>query len=222
MKKVCQLLTMSSMMLVFSGCVSTKPLPLAQNAIVSSNAKTLKVIQRQQHKFIIQTPTKAMLNSGLMTAFAVNSLSNDVAIKYHIVDPAVYIREKLATSLALKENLIVTQAVETSTTTNIDKLSQENASSDLLLDVFTGFWGANYFSLGWGTYTASHTTTFRLIDTKTRKVISKGVCKNEPIQKKDGVSYKELLANNAQWIKTHFQTSAEACVTLFEKQALQI
>ena len=82
--------------LMLSGCVSTKIVPLKQDLVADLQGGSIVTTRRAKPDFSAMTAGKAMF--GLIGAAAMISSGNSIVAENEIEDPARYIGEKLVAS----------------------------------------------------------------------------------------------------------------------------
>lgn len=202
-----------------AGCVSTKNVPVSDEAMTSMNGKSLAVAKRDRPKFAAMTAGKAMF--GLVGAAAMIEAGNRIVAENNVNDPAVYIANVLAADLARESGLVVDASLDAVTDSkDVAELAGEYQQYDYLLDVRTVDWSFGYFATDWNNYRVMYSAKLRLIDTRNRKVVAEGFCSRIP-EKSDGApSHEQLLANQAQLLKSELSLAAEHCITELGAKAL--
>lgn len=202
-----------------AGCVSTKNVPVSDEAMTSMNGKSLAVAKRDKPHFMAQTAGKALF--GLVGAAAMIEAGDRIVAENDVDDPAVYIANVLAADLARESGLVVDASLDAVTDSkDVAELAGEYQQYDYLLDVRTVDWSFGYFATDWNNYRVMYSAKLRLIDTRNREVVAEGFCSRIP-EKSDGApSHEQLLANQAQLLKSELSLAAEHCIAELGAKAL--
>ena len=191
-------------LMAFTGCVSTKIVPLQQARMANLQGKTLTVAKREKPSFSAVTAGKAAF--GLIGATAMIVKGNSIVQENNVEDPAGYIATELAGDLANAHSMTVVPA---------------GSAADILLDVQTVNWSFTYFPTDWNSYRVIYTAKLRLLDARSRKVLAEGFCARIP-EKSDGApGYDELLADQAARLKQELTAGADHCIAEFRSKVLQ-
>jgi hypothetical protein len=208
-------------LLLSSGCVSTKNIPLDIKQIKSLNNKVAGETKRRKPSFVALTPTKAIF--GVVGAGFALRAGNEIIRRNNIEDPAGYISKVLIQDFAKKYQLDITHSdVPLVGGESIAALSSQYSDSDIdiLLDVKTINWQMLYFPFKQKKYRVIYTAKLRLIDVKAEKVIAASFCAVIPNDKEKAFSYNRLLDNNAEQVKVALKEHANFCIEEFRQKAL--
>ena len=191
-------------LVMLTGCVSTKIVPLQQARMATLQGKTLTILKREKPSFAATTAGKATL--GIIGAVAMVAKGNSIVRENDIADPAGYIAEQLAGDLANAHSMTVVPAGE---------------SADVLLDVQTVNWGFAYFPTDFDNYRVLYGAKLRLMDNRSRKVLAEGFCGRKPEKSDSAPGYEELLADQAARLKQELTASADHCIAEFRSKVLK-
>jgi hypothetical protein len=191
-------------LLVFTGCVSTKMVPLQQGRMASLQGKTLTVEKRERPPFGAITAGKAAF--GFIGATAMLVKGNSIVEGNNIEDPAGYIAKELAGDLASAHSMTVVPA---------------ESGADILLDVRTVNWSFAYFGTDWNNYRVIYSAKLKLIDNRSRKVLAEGFCARVPEKSDSAPGYDELLADQAARLKQELRAGADHCIAELRSKVLR-
>lgn len=202
-----------------AGCVSTKTIGVAPNVLDHYHGDTVTVTHRGEGGFLAQTSGKAMI--GAIGAVAMIHAGNEIIHEDQVPDPAASIAQALQADL-VRENGMKSVDMSVSTdTTDALKLASQYENADLLLDVYTTYWGFVYFPTNWTHYKVLYIARMRLIDTKTAKVLATGFCSRKPESSaSEAPTYAELLGDHGALLKKELAQAAETCAEQFGQKVL--
>lgn len=196
---------------LLTGCVSTKIIPLDEAAIAARKGGTIVASERATPGFSAVTAGKAAF--GLIGAAAMVSAGNEIVRTNGVADPALYISERLLADLAGAHALNVQQKNGALADTNEpDKLAKLYPGADLVLDVQTVNWSFGYFPTDWNSYRVIYSVKLRLLDTKKGRMVAEGFCARVPEMSDGAPSHEKLLADNAAVLKQELATAADYCL----------
>jgi len=208
-------------LIVLSGCVSTKIIPIDHAGLVANKPSTIVITNRTKPNFSAYTPGKAML--GIIGAMAMTSKGNKIIANNAIDDPSRLIGSIIASDISSKYDLkllddgsIITETMKPS------KISKLYPNSDLILDVKTTKWMFTYFPADFSHYRVIYNAKIRLINAKDSSILAEVNCSRLPKEKKGAPSYDEMLANNAKILKSELKIAVDYCVNEFRTKALNI
>ncbi|MGR2741091.1 hypothetical protein ACUY1T_21795 [Billgrantia sp. Q4P2] len=200
------------------GCVSTNTVPMDTAQVEQTSPSSITTSSREKPSFLAMTAGKAMVG-GLVGAAAMMIAGNNIVEENEIEDPAGYISNGLAASLAerfgieqVDENDFVTKE------TGVAGLSRDYAASDLLVDVETLGWGFSYYPSAMRTYLVSYSARLKVIDTRSMQAVAEAHCRRWPDKTDDSPSHAELLANGAERLKQELMAAADSCMREFENK----
>ena len=202
-----------------AGCVSTKTVGVAPNALAQYRGATVTVAHREKGGFIAQTAGKAMF--GAIGAVAMIHAGNELIRDDQVPDPAVSIGQALESDLAGQDGLKTVDTTVSTDTVDVSKLASQYKDADLLVDVVTTYWGIVYFPTNWSHYKLLYSVKLRLIDTKQAKVIAEGFCTRKQETSPDAAPTKaQLLDNQAAGLKKELADAGSYCTEEFREKAL--
>lgn len=202
-----------------AGCVSTKTVGIAPNALAQYRGATVTVAHREKGGFIAQTAGKAMF--GAIGAVAMIHAGNELIRDDQVPDPAVSIGQALESDLAGQDGLKTVDTTVSTDTLDISKLASQYKDADLLVDVVTTYWGIVYFPTNWSHYKLLYSVKLRLIDTKQAKLIAEGFCTRKQETSPEAAPTKaQLLDNQAAGLKKELADAGSYCTEEFRQKAL--
>lgn len=207
-------LSLFAAMLLLSACASTQNLAVSPDALQAMQGKSLVLIQAETPGFVAMTSGKGMFAvAGVGAAVAEG---NKMVRENGISDPAMQISQTLAAGLASDYGLQVHEDARAANTDDIDAVVSLADGNDFALEVATNGWSYIYDGFNFGDYFVGYSSKLRLIDVRSAKVISSGLCAYDA--KKAGkapVSHEALLADEAAYIKQELSDAASICVQEF-------
>jgi hypothetical protein len=214
-------LTIAVLLILSTACTKVSTTSMNPGLGQALRNRQVVITQRERPNFVAETPGKAML--GLTGAALMVVAGNSIVRENAIEDPAVHIARQLSDVL---EQHYATRTLADALQTkekDIAKICSAKPDADLILDVRTLSWSASCFMTSWNKYKVTYTVSVRLIDAKSRKVIAEGAFGRVPAKATpDAPTHKELLANNAAWLKAELNRDAELCVQDFKKRILLV
>lgn len=200
----------------FIGCASTRNIAIDASNSSALKGKSLILVKRKSPSFIAMTSGKGMFAVAGVGAAA--SAGNKLVKEKNIEDPALSISQSVAKILQSRyDSVVVGTTKETSDSGDIKDIATLSSGHDYALDVVTNGWSFIYDGFNFSSYLVGYSAKLRLIDIKTAKVLSEGLCVYD--WKKAGkktVTYEELLENNAAVIKTHLSESIQHCTEFYD------
>lgn len=201
------------------GCVSTKTIGVAPNVLNQYHGSSVAVTHRGEGGFLAQTAGKAAF--GAIGAVAMIHAGNQIIHEDQVPDPAATIEEALQADLVRENGMKSVDIDVPADTTDPSKLASQYENADLLLDVYTTYWGFVYFPTNWAHYKVLYTARMRLIDTKTAKVLATGVCSRKPESSaSEAPTHSELLDDHGALLKKELAQAAETCAEQFGQKVL--
>lgn len=201
------------------GCVSTKTVGVAPNVLDGYHGDSLTVSHRGEGGFLAQTSGKAMF--GAIGAVAMIHAGNELIHEDQVPDPAGSIARTLQGDLVRRNGMKSVDTTVSTDTTDVAKLASQYQSADLLLDVYTTYWGFVYFPTNWAHYKVLYTARMRLIDTKSAKVLATGFCsRKQETSPTAAPTYSELLGDHGALLKKELAQAADTCAEEFGQKAL--
>ena len=204
---------------ILSGCVSTKNIPIAQDAIPAEPTHRVIISERDKPDFAAQTAGKASI--ALIGAFAMISSGNAIVAANNIEDPAHYIAEELLKTLSTRYKIeILNDDIPVIEGESPEAIAELYKAADYVMDVRTINWSFGYFPTDWDNYRVIYSTKMRIIKTATNEVIAEGFCARIPDQDENSPSYDDLLANEAERLKAELIIAADYCIDHFRKETI--
>ena len=202
-----------------AGCVSTKTIGVAPNVLSQYHGDTLTVSHRGEGGFLAQTSGKAMF--GAIGAVAMIHAGNELLHEDQIPDPSVAIAQDLQADLVRENGMKSVDNSVSTDSTDVSKLAAQYQRANLLLDVYTTYWGFVYFPTNWAHYKVLYTARMRLIDTRSAKVLATGFCSRKPEgSASEAPTYSELLGDHGALLKKELAQAAATCAEQFGQNAL--
>lgn len=208
---------LSALAVVASGCTIPTKQPLAAVNIPAINDQSMAPTTREKPSFVAMTAGKAAF--ALFGAFAMIAEGNQIVEKNQIDDPANAIASALTSSLSEKYGA---KAIPAAITVNSEDAAQISASAKdkarYLVDVQTIGWGFGYFPTDWSHYRVFYNAKARLIDAQSKSFIAEGFCKRFPAEQEGAPTYDELMANEAALLKEKLSKAMSECVTSLQAE----
>ena len=206
---------------VLVGCVSTKERPMTETIENELKSHSVIVTKRDLPDFSAMTAGKMMF--GLLGAAAMISQGNEIVQENNISDPADYISAELLTALSKKYELkLIDNNGKEVKGEGASDLIQIYTGADFILDMRTINWSFSYFSGDWNNYRVIYNAKLRIIDTKKGESVAEGFCSHIPDKNENGPSRQELLANQAERLKSELMIAANYCISYFKENTLKI
>lgn len=122
-------------------------------------------------------------------------------------------------SLAMSEKLTEQLSQRYGTTTVSTVLAQAAPGvADYSLHVTTSDLNMAYYMTSPSHYRILFLTYITLIDNKTQKPVSTGVCQNQPDQTPASATYEEMLANDGERAKRELAAGADFCAQKLQRE----
>lgn len=216
--------------LFFTGCVSTRNLPISEQQIQYLEGRTLTVSTRVPPQFSILTNAQG-LTFGLTNALGVPilpSLSVDpteALIEGNVVvDPSRMVAKSLAEKLGEQYSVVLAENDRAAINTSKDaEISAAYAgSADILIDVQTTYWSCIYVPLKWGKYRIGYMAKMRMIDLHDGKTISEGFFTWETPDEYPLPTYDEVFQDDAKELRKQLEMATHDAVGFFEKEILRM
>jgi len=218
----CKIIILGISLIVFFGCVSTKNLPLPENTISRETIQSFIVTKRDKPHFIAQTTGKALIG-GLVGALAATSAGDELVRENGIEDPAHYIGAEIYETMATRYRTErITDDIALLEDGDLDEIGRLYGAAAYVIDVETTNWGLTYFPTDWNNYRVVYHAKLRIIDPSDKQVLAEGFCSRVPEQDKNSPSYKEMIANNAERLKTELKIAADYCKDQFLRETLNL
>lgn len=160
---------------------------------------------------------------GLIGGLAMISAGNKIVKDHQIEDPANLIRQELISALVAQRGLTLIETKDIVAESGDAKvLASKYKQADTLLDVQTINWSFGYFATDWNNYRVVYSVKLRMIDTRSGKMLAEGFCSRIPEKSADAPNYEQLLANDAERLKSELHKSAESCLGELKTNALKL
>ena len=189
---------MVGLTITIAGCASANKTIDAAGVTSLQNQK-LVVTTGDRPKFVAKTPASSFLaTQGVVGFLAVHMMSDDIAVKHGIEDPAIAISNKLQTRLKGNHKMQVVKKAE---------------SAQFELKVMSTAFGAGNKPFSTTEYVVDYNANAQLRDIRSNKLIAEASChikKNTPTDEKLP-NYDELFANNAARLKAELNRKVERC-----------
>lgn len=206
---------------ILSGCVSTKNIPIPKDAIPEEPTHSVIISEREIPDFAAQTAGAASF--GLLGALAMISEGNNLIEEHDVEDPASYIGNEVLKALATKYKIeLLSDNIPLVDDEDPESIAQLYKEAGYVLDLRTINWSFGYFPTDWNNYRVIYSAKLRIIKTATSEVLAEGFCSRIPEQDETSPSYDELLANNAERLKSELIVAADYCIDHFIKETLDI
>ena len=206
-------------LIMFSGCVSTKSVPVKEKDLASVQGGSVTTSSREKPAFAAMTAGKAMF--GAIGGAAMVAAGNKLVKENNVEDPAAFIAQELLKGFADANAMTIVGSDDVITSgTKPAELAKQYSSADVLLDVQTINWSFAYFPADWNSYRVIYSAKLRLVDTKKKKLLAEGFCSRVPDKTDDAPSHEQLLADQAARLKSELAIAADHCIATFRKDVL--
>lgn len=212
-------ISIMSMALMASGCVSINKQPLDAKSSQTLKNQSVATTNRNLPNFAAMTPGKAAF--AIVGAAAMIAEGNKIIAENDVKDPADTIAAELTKSLETSYGAkIIAAPVKVNDDDVQSVISTAKGVSKYLLDVQTINWNFAYFPTDWTHYRVMYTAKARLIDAESKNVIAEGFCKRIPDSNTNAPTYDELLQNNAERLKKELNAAAQECIKNLKSEML--
>jgi len=166
------------------------------------------------------TPLKAITSGfqkdGSYQKNIVDNLYNDNNGTFSIAN---YMSVNIAKDMSTKYSLILNAANNGDTSHySIEDFASKLADSDYIIDIYVFNWNVMYYKFRFGKYYITLISRMRLIDTKTKKVISFGFCQKETQYDKDHpLTFDLLFDNHAKGLIQETKKLSNSCLNQYKK-----
>lgn len=194
-----------------------KPVPLSATDAAALQGKTVALTVHERPSFSAMTAGKATF--GLFGAGAMISAGNQLIDDNGVADPAILVREQLATALGEVYGAQV-QEPDTAPTkaTKPKQLAALHPQADYVLDVRSGGWMYAYYPTDWNSYWIGYSAQVQLIDTRTARQVSNLACNATTQKHVNSPSRDDMHGNGAQLLKDVTTALGWTCVQLLAKE----
>ena len=187
--------------LFLAGCAVSKQLKMdAQSPSLKGKTMAVQVLKPSKLRTIMVGET--LLQPGAIPAMIIHAVSEDVARKYAVPNPANQIANDLAQRLRSRYGVI--------RTSNAKK-------ADFLLKVNNYHWEIKHHPILWTRYAPYMNVSAKLVDKRTGKTLAAGYCIQMTAETPHR-SLDDLLARNAALLKRDIRTLAKKCAQKISRQ----
>lgn len=204
-----------------SACVSTRTSQLSDTTGNTWHGKSVAVTARPTPDFVAMTAGKAAF--ALVGAVAMIEAGKTIVAENGIQDSQPYMSQEILK--AAIEQFGVTAATMppiVTDTTDVPKLAQAAAGSDLLFDVQSMGSSFRYLPLDWSHYYVDFNVKLRIIDVHSKSIVAEGFCHRPGDDDKHPPTKDELLANKAALLKEKLKAHWDSCVAEFDTKVLNV
>ncbi len=199
----------------------TKTDAISDADATAMRGKTVAITLHERPDFTAMAPGKVM--TGLIGAFSMTATGNKLVSSNNVQDPARILREQLANALRDTYGALP-QAVDDVETksTRADELAKLHPQSDYILSVKTLGWSYAYFPTAFNRYWTHYLVETRLVDSRSGRLVSKGVCATHTRPNPIRPSIEQLHANQAQLLKDMLDASAWFCAREIAQKGFRV
>ena len=148
---------------------------------------------------------------------------NKLVNSNNVQDPARIVREQLANALRDTYGALPQAVDETETkSTQTGELAKLHPQSDYILSVKTRGWSYAYFPTAFDRFWTHYIVETKLVDSRSGRLMSKGVCATHTRPNPIRPSIEQLLANQAQLLKDMLDASGWFCTRELAQKALRV
>lgn len=208
-------------MILGTGCVSTKNVASKKGDLARFQGATLALTTRPTPDFADFKPSNAMF--GAIGGLASVASGNDLIRENRVPDPAAKIGSELAAHLSAKYGVQVVPGLASAEVdgTSVAEIAAPFAGkAALLLDVQTVNWSCVYLPLNWTRYRVIYTVKVRVIDVAKRQTIAEGFHAWQTPESMENPKYDELFANQAERLRKQLDIAAAAAARHFTENVL--
>lgn len=201
------------LLLLVAGCSGMSTRAVDQATLKN---KTLSLIVHESPGFMAMTADKSMFNdSDVDAAYAEG---NRLVQEKGITDPASKICKMMAEIFSTKYGFLYNSrsSVIKSKSKKMKDLVHLANVKDYLLDVETAYWFFLNKEYKRPDYYMSYTVKMKLIDVEKSRTVRKSTCEYDTIKAgKPPVSYRQLVENDAAYIKQSLNDATNFCINKF-------
>ncbi|WP_421683225.1 hypothetical protein HKW98_01405 [Stutzerimonas urumqiensis] len=195
-----------------AGCSGVQTKGLTAEDSLALNGKSVAVSNYADlPDFVAQTAVNVQF--GMIGYAAAVSNGNAIIRNQKIADPALSIAQQLAEGMKGQHNVTVQlPKISVMQGSSVDDIVKAYGGHDFILDVRTVGWRSIYFTSDWNNYRVIYSAHARLIDAKTSKVLSEGLCTHMPdyTDTDTAPSYESL--ENGTGLRAALASSVDYCV----------
>lgn len=185
------------------------------------NGKSLALTTHQRPSFVAMTAGKASF--ALLGAGAMIAAGNKMVDENGIADPAILLREHLASGLRDAFGVVPSAPDATATASaKPNELAALHLESDYVLDVRSAGWNYAYYPTQWSTYWVGYSVQVQLIETASKRAVSNAACNANTNKHPHSPSREALLADGAKLLKDVTAALGWTCVQLLAKEQFQL
>jgi len=220
-----RLVLVSLILPLLASCVSRTEIPLSDPSIL--RGKSAVRTERDVPDFSAVTAGKATgaafgVIGGAIAGAAMVSSGNEIVRENGVEDPANWISQELASSMARKYGVRFNGSRKV-TGEKPEDIAKVCSGADYALDVRTINWSLAYFPVNWATYRVIYSAQLRLIDCKTGEVVAQGFYARTPEKTDDSPGWDELVENNkAARLKKELKIGAQEALHHFKTNTLKL
>ncbi len=200
--------------LLLAGCVNTHPQLMNASSREGLAGKTLATTKRSSQPFIAMTAGKGMF--ALAGVGAAVAAGNDLVERNNVADPTIAITQAVAANYVSGNGMQLVEPARTVSSSKVSALISAAGDADYILDISPLGWGFNYLPGHFSQYHVGFSANMQLIEVRTGKVLASDSCiYNAKKLGREAVSYEELLANDAAYIKQELANAEAYCAEKF-------
>jgi hypothetical protein len=198
-----------------------KIITLADADAAALQGKTVALTVHERPSFVAMTAGKAAF--ALFGVGAMVKAGNDLVDSNHVADPAILLRDNLATALQTAYGVTVLPADTKATDAKKPaELAALHPDADYVLDVRSGGWNFAYFPTSWSSYWVGYSGQVQLINAKTGALVSNAACNTSTHDNAHPPSREQLVADGAVLLKQVTTALGWTCVQLLAKEELHL
>ncbi len=201
---------------VITGCSGVQTKGLTADDSIALKDKSVAIARYADlPDFAAQTAVNVQF--GMIGYATAVSNGNAIIRNQKIADPAHSIAQNLAEGLKGQHNVTVAQPANLVMQKNsVNDIVKAYDGYDFILDVRTIGWRSIYFPSDWNNYKVMYAAHARLINAKTSKVVSEGLCDHNPdyANTNDAPSYEDL--ENGAGMRAALAGSIDYCVAAIQ------
>ena len=203
------------------GCISV-PKATATDTVTSSwSGKSVVLTERPRAAFVAMTAGKAAF--ALVGAVAAIDAGKRLVTENDIEDPAPRVARELLAIAHTQYGVVPANSPAAKVdTTDVKQLAHAGSGADLVIDVQSLGEAFNYFSTDWSHYWVSSGLIVRVVDVRTGEVLAGGSCRRNSHNEPNPPSKDELLANQAERLKSILSAQRDACRDELAKSLLHM
>ena len=200
-----------------SGCASLNQRTIDEQSVANIKGQPVTYTSREKPDFTAMTAGKAAF--ALLGAVAMVSEGNKIVAANNVEDPAGVIATGLAKELEMSHSIqFITPPIKVDGDDASQIASGVKGAARYVIDAQTVNWSFGYFPTDWTHYRVIYTARARLIDVQSNDVIAEGFCKHNPDSNLNAPTYDELLANQANLLKSELSTISQECINTMKTQ----